>query len=109
MAAARPALLARVGAALVVGLAACAVAWRVASRRPRRRAARRAVAGSAIGDPRPRGGGEAPAGIRIRAAVLPADEAALWADLLQPTFRAGETYCVPRDVGREDALAYWCG
>jgi L-amino acid N-acyltransferase YncA len=34
------------------------------------------------------------------------DEDALWA-ILQPTFRAGETYPIPRDVSRADALAYW--
>src|SRR5665213_4563371 len=31
---------------------------------------------------------------------------AIWA-ILQPTFRAGETYPIPRDVSRTDALAYW--
>jgi ribosomal protein S18 acetylase RimI-like enzyme len=34
------------------------------------------------------------------------DHKALWA-ILEPTFRAGETYPIPRDISREDALAYW--
>jgi ribosomal protein S18 acetylase RimI-like enzyme len=34
------------------------------------------------------------------------DDDAVWA-ILQPTFRAGETYPIPRDVSREEALAYW--
>lgn len=34
------------------------------------------------------------------------DDGALWA-ILQPAFRAGETYPLPRDVSREAALAYW--
>jgi ribosomal protein S18 acetylase RimI-like enzyme len=36
----------------------------------------------------------------------PADDDAIWA-ILEPTFRAGETYPIPRDIGRADALAYW--
>ena len=31
----------------------------------------------------------------------------LWA-MLEPVFRAGDTYCLPVDVGREAALTYWC-
>jgi ribosomal protein S18 acetylase RimI-like enzyme len=27
--------------------------------------------------------------------------------MLAPVFRAGETYTVPRDISREDALAFW--
>ena len=38
--------------------------------------------------------------------ATPADDDALWR-LLKPTFRAGETYPIPRDVSRTDALAYW--
>ncbi len=34
------------------------------------------------------------------------DDDAIWA-ILEPTFRAGETYPIPRDVSRADALAYW--
>jgi ribosomal protein S18 acetylase RimI-like enzyme len=36
----------------------------------------------------------------------PADDDAIWR-ILEPTFRAGETYPIPRDVSRADALAYW--
>ena len=43
--------------------------------------------------------------LTIRPAT-PADEDAIWA-ILEPTFRAGETYPIPRDVSRADALAYW--
>ena len=35
-----------------------------------------------------------------------ADDDAIWA-ILEPTFRAGETYPIPRDISRADALAYW--
>lgn len=35
-----------------------------------------------------------------------ADDEAIWA-ILEPVFRAGETYPIPRDIGRTDALAYW--
>jgi ribosomal protein S18 acetylase RimI-like enzyme len=38
--------------------------------------------------------------------AIPADDDAIWATLA-PTFRAGETYPVPRDVDRASALAYW--
>lgn len=38
--------------------------------------------------------------------ATPADDNALWR-ILEPTFRAGETYPIPRDVSRADALAYW--
>jgi ribosomal protein S18 acetylase RimI-like enzyme len=43
--------------------------------------------------------------MKIRAA-LPADDDAIW-KILEPVFRAGETYPIPRDIGRDDALAYW--
>ncbi|MEM1344470.1 MAG: GNAT family N-acetyltransferase [Pseudomonadota bacterium] len=36
----------------------------------------------------------------------PGDTEALWA-MLEPVFRAGETYCIERDITREAALAYW--
>nr|WP_089269314.1 N-acetyltransferase [Puniceibacterium sediminis] len=36
------------------------------------------------------------------------DEAALWS-LLEPVFRAGDTYAIDADISREAALAYWCG
>jgi len=29
--------------------------------------------------------------------------------MLEPVFRAGETYMVARDISREEALAFWCG
>lgn len=35
-----------------------------------------------------------------------ADEAALWR-ILEPVIRAGETYPLPRDMARAQALAYW--
>lgn len=34
------------------------------------------------------------------------DNDAIWR-ILEPTFRAGETYPIPRDILRSDALAYW--
>jgi ribosomal protein S18 acetylase RimI-like enzyme len=34
------------------------------------------------------------------------DANAIWA-ILEPTIRAGETYTLPRDMERDDALAYW--
>jgi ribosomal protein S18 acetylase RimI-like enzyme len=30
----------------------------------------------------------------------------IWS-ILEPVIRAGETYTLPRDLGRQDALAYW--
>ena len=43
--------------------------------------------------------------LTIRPAVS-ADDDAIWR-ILEPNFRAGETYPIPRDVSREDALTYW--
>ena len=37
---------------------------------------------------------------------LPADRDDVWT-ILEPVLRAGETYSLPRDISREDALAYW--
>ena len=34
------------------------------------------------------------------------DHDPIWA-ILEPVIRAGETYTLPRDLGRDDALAYW--
>jgi ribosomal protein S18 acetylase RimI-like enzyme len=34
------------------------------------------------------------------------DDDAIWR-ILEPAFRAGETYPQPRDISRADALAYW--
>jgi ribosomal protein S18 acetylase RimI-like enzyme len=36
----------------------------------------------------------------------PSDADAIWS-ILEPTIRAGETYTLPRDMDREQALAYW--
>ena len=43
--------------------------------------------------------------LRIRPATS-ADHDAIWA-ILEPVYRAGETYCIPRDISRGDALADW--
>jgi ribosomal protein S18 acetylase RimI-like enzyme len=43
--------------------------------------------------------------MQIRLAT-PADHAAIWA-ILEPVIRAGETYALPRDMSKADALAYW--
>jgi ribosomal protein S18 acetylase RimI-like enzyme len=43
--------------------------------------------------------------LTIRAATA-ADDDAIWA-ILELTFRAGETYPLPRDISRAEALAYW--
>src|SRR5262245_40613017 len=34
------------------------------------------------------------------------DRDAIW-EILEPMIRAGETYTVPRDMSKEEALAYW--
>jgi ribosomal protein S18 acetylase RimI-like enzyme len=41
----------------------------------------------------------------IRAAT-PKDDSTLW-EILEPIIRAGETYPLPRDMSREDALIFW--
>ena len=41
-------------------------------------------------------------------AATAADADAIWA-LLEPVFRAGETYAVDPAISRDDALAYWMG
>lgn len=43
--------------------------------------------------------------MNIRQATA-ADDDAIWR-ILEPTFRAGETYPVPRDISRADAIGYW--
>jgi len=43
--------------------------------------------------------------MQIRAAVK-SDAEAIWA-ILEPVIRAGESYTLPRDMRREDALAFW--
>ena len=44
-------------------------------------------------------------GMVIRSATRRDDEAT-W-QILEPVLRAGETYTLPREIRREDALAYW--
>lgn len=44
--------------------------------------------------------------MRIRTADLTTDADAIWA-ILEPILRAGETYALPREWSRDDALAYW--
>ncbi len=44
-------------------------------------------------------------GITIRQAG-PGDHAAIWA-MLEPVFRAGETYAIDRDISEAEAIAYW--
>src|SRR5260370_40459721 len=43
--------------------------------------------------------------ITIRAAGV-GDHDAIWS-ILEPTIRGGETYTLPRDLSREQALDYW--
>jgi ribosomal protein S18 acetylase RimI-like enzyme len=43
--------------------------------------------------------------LAIRPAVA-ADGAAIWR-IIEPVFRAGETYPVPRDISRAEGLGYW--
>ncbi len=38
--------------------------------------------------------------------ATPNDDEQIW-QVFAPVFRTGETYTVPRDISREDALAYW--
>lgn len=48
-----------------------------------------------------------PAALVIRPAAA-ADQDAVWA-MLEPVFRAGETYVIDPAIGRDAALAYWYG
>lgn len=43
----------------------------------------------------------------VRAATSD-DRSSIWA-ILEPVFRAGDSYTVDPDISRDDALAYWCG
>lgn len=43
--------------------------------------------------------------IVIRPAA-PSDDDAIW-QVIEPVFRAGETYPLPRNIPRDDAFAYW--
>lgn len=45
--------------------------------------------------------------MNIRPAT-PADSDAIWS-IIEPVIRAGETYALPRDMSKADALAYWMG
>lgn len=45
--------------------------------------------------------------VLIRPAT-PQDTDAIWA-MLEPVFRAGETYAIPTDISKEDTLDYWLG
>ncbi len=38
----------------------------------------------------------------------PKDQDAIW-QILEPVIRAGETYALPREMSRAEALAYWTG
>lgn len=38
----------------------------------------------------------------------PEDDDAIWG-MLRPVIETGETYTFPRDLGRDEALAYWTG
>ena len=40
--------------------------------------------------------------------ALPEDGDAIWA-ILEPVFRAGDTYAIDPDISHETALGYWCG
>jgi ribosomal protein S18 acetylase RimI-like enzyme len=46
--------------------------------------------------------------MHIRPASPSADREPIWA-ILEPAIRAGETYTLPADMAREEALAYWFG
>jgi len=45
--------------------------------------------------------------VRIRLAC-PSDADAIWS-IIEPVIRGGETYALPRDLSKADALAYWMG
>jgi ribosomal protein S18 acetylase RimI-like enzyme len=44
--------------------------------------------------------------VTVRAVSEREDADAIWS-ILEPVIRAGETYTLPRDLGREEAMAYW--
>src|ERR1022692_2639663 len=43
--------------------------------------------------------------VTIRSAVK-SDDKSIW-HMIEPVFRAGETYPLPRDISRTDAFTYW--
>lgn len=45
--------------------------------------------------------------LTIRAAIA-GDRGNIW-KILAPIFAAGETYCVPRDIGQDAGMAFWSG
>ncbi len=45
--------------------------------------------------------------MKLRPAT-PADADAIWA-LIEPVFRAGDTYAIDPDISLDDALSYWMG
>jgi ribosomal protein S18 acetylase RimI-like enzyme len=45
---------------------------------------------------------------RVIRSVQPKDHNAIWR-ILEPVIGAGETYPLPRDMSRADAIAYWMG
>jgi ribosomal protein S18 acetylase RimI-like enzyme len=60
---------------------------------------------AAAGDKAPSARGGEQIGMQVRPAQAHDDDA-IW-DIIGPTIRAGETYVLPRDMSRADALAYW--
>lgn len=46
--------------------------------------------------------------MQIRPASRPADSDSIWA-ILEPTIRAAQTYTLPANMTREEALEYWFG
>ena len=44
--------------------------------------------------------------VLIRGATVD-DASGIWA-VLEPVLRTGETYTLPRDIGRAEAIDYWC-
>ncbi len=46
--------------------------------------------------------------MQIRTASCSADGDAIWS-ILEPTIQAAETYTLPADMARDEALAYWFG
>ena len=45
--------------------------------------------------------------LTIRRAVAE-DASEIWS-ILEPVFRAGETYMIARDISKDEATSYWCG
>ncbi len=46
--------------------------------------------------------------MKIVRGVKPADADAIWR-ILEPIVRAGETYALPREMSKQEVLAYWMG